>query len=110
MPWMPWWAWVLGGYCGPMIACFRWVWRAVWEDCPNDPPEWADLPIGCLMTLVLLAFWPITLLVAEVEPATLVRVIGGESRAQKQARRERELREREQAVRQAERDLGIGQD
>ncbi|MGH3415537.1 MAG: hypothetical protein ACRDSS_03640 [Actinocrinis sp.] len=112
MTWVPWWAWTLAG-AAVYVPCWRFMFRLVLAD--FGEPDGADLMVCVIVASALAVGAPVLILaragrVAAGRPtaATVARWLGGESRTQKRARLERELAAREQRIRQAERELGIG--
>jgi len=124
---MPWWLWL--AWSVPLGA---WFWRVTFRamvdrdrgrDWDSEIREIVDRPLDA-ETVVMNAFTA-TLLFLVLGPGLLIHsafiaatrttdwdrtaaLLGGESRAQKRRRREREMAAREARVREAERDLGIG--
>lgn len=112
--------WVLIGACvvGYLVA-WRLAFRVVREDIA--PTSWANVVGIALWATLYALFVPLVLPVVLVtrafkrvsdgrawEPESAARRLGGESRAAKVKRRERERQAREAYIAQLERDLGIG--
>jgi len=103
---MPWWAWAS---IVVYAAVWRLTFRLVWEDHPES--NWLIF-WQCVVATTFL-FWLAWLILllgkssARLEPDQVARVVGGESRAHKRQRRERELRELAARVQVAEKELGI---
>ena len=106
---MPWWVW-------PSAALYAGVWRVtfrvLWED--HAKSDWGIF-WKCVFDSTFL-FWLVALILlcdrgsGRLKPDRVARVIGGESRAHKRQRRQRELRELQARVQVAEKELGIGGD
>lgn len=112
---MPWWAWVLIGLVAG-VPCWRATFRWATEEEPVNDGAYLATLVG-ITTFLFVGMGPCLLLRAcvmmlwarrDAEP--VARALGGESRDQKRRRREREFAAREAAIRQAERELGIGGD
>lgn len=109
---MPWWGWLAAG----LIATG--LWRLSFRALVNilTPPIDGDDFAGCLLmaTIGFLGIGPGVLVVGLIKRAAGTRdwgelavLIAGETREQKLARREREVREREDYIRRMERELKL---
>lgn len=121
---MPWWFWI--GWSVPLAL---WFWRLTFRVIVEDGRGWdyrekrpaalgaEDIVFSAVFaTLVFTVFGPCIVVHRAFQAATrttdwdrAAALLGGESREQKQRRRERDLAEREARIREAERELGIGQ-
>lgn len=108
---MTWWLWVLAGAL-VYVPCWRATLRSMLKE-DFDEGTFGEL-VFCMVAAVVFAPVGLFLIVQNTgmldrDVRTLGRRIAGESRADKRKRRARELREREQRIRDAERELGIGE-
>lgn len=121
---MPWWFWL--GWSVPLAL---WFWRLTFRAFVENDRGWdyheqrpealqvEDVVFGVILaTLAFYVMGPSIVVHRAFRAATrttdwdrAAALLGGESREQKQRRRERELAEREARIREAERELGIGQ-
>lgn len=94
------------------VATWRLVFRAIASDCWGGP-DWADILEGVTIATIAGAVFPLVLIgyavrrLASDDPAKLARILGGESRAAKEERREREIWERDRRIAELERELVI---
>lgn len=102
---------VLGG-----LVTFRFATRAVIDEVRSDYLRlgWDDVVMGSLLGLIGGMLWPVVLPFViftklAASPEHGARILAGESPAKKATRMEREQREREQYIRQLERECGIAE-
>ena len=113
---MPWWGWLSLGI-GQFLAAYRITFRGIVLDACGtyENVDGMDLFFSLFFGAILAAVaGPLVLLYALARTRTtggdagsVARLIGGETRHEKQQRREQELRDRERRIRQIERELGI---
>jgi hypothetical protein len=110
---MAWYGWL--ALAVSMVGCV-WGWRgffrAIIAGCHRV--EWGDVIFCILFATMLCWLWPVLLasdivraVFGPLDAGRVARVLGGESRKDKMARRERKVQEREDRVRRMEQDLEI---
>jgi hypothetical protein len=114
---MTWWGWAILGACvAGTLYTFRLVFRAMALDVCGSYESMDGMDFfACAFFggIISVCAWPLILIFAAIKRcyggdlATMSAAIGGETRGEKQRRRELELRDRERHIADLERELGI---
>lgn len=109
-------AWLLLIWIPGSLWGFRFIVRAsvIEEGREEGHYDWEDVFLGFYFGILGCGFWPLYLLasilkgtIGQRDPDVFLRRIAGQSREQKRAAKEKELKEREHKLAEAERELGL---
>jgi hypothetical protein len=107
---MSWYGWLA---LGVALAGYLPTWRLLFRYFAfefSDEPDWEDVGFSLFFAAFFALGWPLLALgwlISRADAPRFVRRVAGESRVEKQARHERELRDRENRIARMEKELGI---
>lgn len=110
---MPWDSLLAVVYVLGLVPAWRAIFRVILTEAIYGRPEGEDIAFGVFFASCGCWFWPLIApfalvwRIAKGDPERAAQVLGGEGRAQKLRRLEKEARDRERRIRDLEREAGI---